>query len=1005
MPKAPRARATFTNLRAASSSVTRHSSRLRGDVTSPLQSLPYYKPKKQKNVVNKENLVYEKVEKTQKIAQETEDGQVVHEQIEQPKSDNGRKALSTKFEQTPISTRSTRDQSVGGLSNFTTDTNGSNALNFLPQTSNILAAFNVMKNRDESELSYQSTPKKNISPKPESQSENLDQGDAMDNDAVQSEAEDRDLDAERAEAERKKLKAFEDWRVQVHTSESEDADEEEEAASVANGGEDDGNTDAGKYNAEGAEHEPIDHGSPDGEPSTPVRKGKQPRLTEAGSVILDEEDSVDDGDSFHGFDDDGDQHACNGCEGDNESGEDGEDGMNGGEASEGDNTFTMAILRRSPRKHGETVLTDLRSCLRQGQKFSDVMFGALMERGNKERAGRYRTHLKELLKDGRVTEVISRKEGGIEQITAAAAMTTDSDQSEVIDEPTTPKADNAKAASRKSGKSSAAAKQRLGRGPYVNGEVEDEDESPMKASGVKKIVARERKKLNTLDSESEGDIGVVKPRPSSYVPIPEYDVVDNHTKKQYTLQSRPKKKPSQPPAEKVHPRRSVEKLPQPPTPPPRPPAEKPPRKQIVVQSNRADEAMNQNHQLPSANHVLSDNGRKKRKNHAPEFDQAAKRKKLNHVMEKIQTAKRVARELMEAEDNDDMEADEEVDDVVDGNNLSGRKNKRRKGRNKKGKGAEQEAADVANPDKKSPLPHQIGFYSGLALKILRLALTFFHLFLLTKNGFPDVTEQYKQAKACYKAACRMILGLNYKERMPQYTKGMSKMIRDQTWQLRNKIKRFSEHIVDTHYGLHPPPEVYMKGVEGKYGAKIKNKRKEAFIRHRVLKLLDKETAPFLWGEIKKEDYPFAHPAIVELIGNLIFCPEHNDKPLAAVDLEAFAPIPPPLIAYAATGLNFGLEAYKSGKRTKSKNFTEKGNKYFYKTMQRNLRRMATSDSRPGDLETVQDMILEHGCILLEGHTTCDEERTCGPFIPSSDAEITDSEEENYESSSSSSDSE
>ncbi len=47
---------------------------------------------------------------------------------------------------------------------------------------------------------------------------------------------------------------------------------------------------------------------------------------------------------------------------------------------------------------------------------------------------------------------------------------------------------------------------------------------------------------------------------------------------------------------------------------------------------------------------------------------------------------------------------------------------------------------------------------------------------------------------------------------------------------------------------------------------------------------------------------YGHPAIKEFIHILVFSPKASRKPLAAVDLEAFNPLPLPLIAYACTAV-------------------------------------------------------------------------------------------------------
>lgn len=90
----------------------------------------------------------------------------------------------------------------------------------------------------------------------------------------------------------------------------------------------------------------------------------------------------------------------------------------------------------------------------------------------------------------------------------------------------------------------------------------------------------------------------------------------------------------------------------------------------------------------------------------------------------------------------------------------GRKNKCRKDRKKK----EPEPNDdgEASAKAKSAQPHQIKFYSGITLDILRLALIFMRLHLLTENGYPTSAEQFKLAKRFFKVANQTIFGSKYK---------------------------------------------------------------------------------------------------------------------------------------------------------------------------------------------------------------------------------------------------
>lgn len=53
--------------------------------------------------------------------------------------------------------------------------------------------------------------------------------------------------------------------------------------------------------------------------------------------------------------------------------------------------------------------------------------------------------------------------------------------------------------------------------------------------------------------------------------------------------------------------------------------------------------------------------------------------------------------------------------------------------------------------------------------------------------------------------------------------------------------------------------------------------------------------------------PFAHRAICEFIHTLAFCRKASKRPLASRDLDAFDPIPLPLIAYVVTAVSGALD--------------------------------------------------------------------------------------------------
>lgn len=58
--------------------------------------------------------------------------------------------------------------------------------------------------------------------------------------------------------------------------------------------------------------------------------------------------------------------------------------------------------------------------------------------------------------------------------------------------------------------------------------------------------------------------------------------------------------------------------------------------------------------------------------------------------------------------------------------------------------------------------------------------------------------------------------------------------------------------------------------------------------------------------LKGEVVLFAHPAVCEMVEMLVFSPKDNKEPLASLDVDAFNPIPLPLIAYVGTAVSFFL---------------------------------------------------------------------------------------------------
>lgn len=63
---------------------------------------------------------------------------------------------------------------------------------------------------------------------------------------------------------------------------------------------------------------------------------------------------------------------------------------------------------------------------------------------------------------------------------------------------------------------------------------------------------------------------------------------------------------------------------------------------------------------------------------------------------------------------------------------------------------------------KNASPEQLKFYSGIMLEIMKHAIVLVRIYLLTQNGFPDMSTIYKFVKIAYRAACRSKLGAHWK---------------------------------------------------------------------------------------------------------------------------------------------------------------------------------------------------------------------------------------------------
>lgn len=94
--------------------------------------------------------------------------------------------------------------------------------------------------------------------------------------------------------------------------------------------------------------------------------------------------------------------------------------------------------------------------------------------------------------------------------------------------------------------------------------------------------------------------------------------------------------------------------------------------------------------------------------------------------------------------------------------------KRRGGRPRKqarkGEVDEGDAEDKESGTKKrsSTAECRLGFYKDLTLALLKDAITYMKLYLLTCNGFPSTRKLRKCAKRFFFAACQVKLGANWK---------------------------------------------------------------------------------------------------------------------------------------------------------------------------------------------------------------------------------------------------
>jgi len=243
------------------------------------------------------------------------------------------------------------------------------------------------------------------------------------------------------------------------------------------------------------------------------------------------------------------------------------------------------------------------------------------------------------------------------------------------------------------------------------------------------------------------------------------------------------------------------------------------------------------------------------------------------------------------------------------------------------------------------------------------------------NAYPEKDELEKWANKSFVASCQMIYGAKYKDRMPEFMDGINTLLQNESWGVRGKVKKAAARIIDRFYQLHPPPSKY---------ARYPNvpEMVKRHVAQRVKNLLGSATL-FLKGYIDPEGelVPYAHPAIKELIHVLVFSRKASKRPLASEDLDAFNPIPIPLMAYACTALLNCIEEYRTGEHVK-KEFSGADYANYYKVLIKNLKKMVTSSMQGETLRIIREDIYETGCDLLDKSAFDENQRPPAPFIPS-----------------------
>ncbi|KLO05142.1 hypothetical protein SCHPADRAFT_947149 [Schizopora paradoxa] len=273
-------------------------------------------------------------------------------------------------------------------------------------------------------------------------------------------------------------------------------------------------------------------------------------------------------------------------------------------------------------------------------------------------------------------------------------------------------------------------------------------------------------------------------------------------------------------------------------------------------------------------------------------------------------------------------------------------------------------------------PDQIRFYTGEALALLTASRNSMRFYLFTDQPYATVESLTLHSRSFYSDACQDQYGSKWKELAPLYTRGMQKLLRDESWMLRHRIKSLAQGVVDRTYGLFPRPED-LRGYVNANAAELATQR---FTQERVADLLGDDSL-FLYAPTEhfEDRLPFTHVAIKRVVLDILFNPKSRSIPLASINYQSVNPIPVQCIAYASTAIRCALEEYKTGERV-DRDFSENTYRGYYNKLLRNLINWRDCSSRSALLYDIcQDMYLS-GRARLRNNQDDDDTRPDGPFI-------------------------